>query len=75
MTENLRFIGVILHSQFAKNVFLAVDFRKNNYRKDTMHLEVVFEDIHQSKLEFGKQFALPVEKMIDTYTELITATA
>lgn len=69
MARHPRFLGIILHSQFARNAYL-----EHGYSEDQLKVEhnafrsEFFEDINKDKDELRKELGLPGPKPIVTYT-------
>jgi glycosyltransferase involved in cell wall biosynthesis len=69
MAKHPRFLGIILHSKFAKNAYL-----EHGYSEDQLKVEhnafrsEFFEDIKKDNAELRKELGLPNSKPIVTYT-------
>lgn len=69
MAEHPRFLGIILHSQFAKNAYL-----EHGYSEDQLKVEhnafrgEFFKEIEKDKAQLRLELGLPESRQIVTYT-------
>jgi|AntRauTorcE11897_2_1112592.scaffolds.fasta_scaffold00263_4 glycosyltransferase involved in cell wall biosynthesis len=69
MAENHRFLGIILHSNFAKQAYEEVGFQKEKLQVEhNAFRSEFFRDIEQDKSALRKQLELPANKRLVTYT-------
>lgn len=67
LSKNKRFLGVVLHSEFAKKSFITVGFKEKDLLVAHNAFDFGLYDQTESK-EIREKFDLPVDKIITTYS-------
>lgn len=69
MAKHSRFLGIILHSQFARNAYLEHGYSENQLKVEhNAFRSEFFDDIKKDKKELRKELKLPGSGPIVTYT-------
>lgn len=69
MAKNPRFLGIILHSEFAKKAYLEHGFSEDQLKVEhNAFRSEFFEDIEKGRVELREELGLPASKLMITYT-------